>query len=97
MRSLKIYVLFFLVGVGVGVGFAQDPSTTVNDPTEDLFDIETVIGDIISPWGLVFLNDGSMLISDRGGALIIFKDNKKSFVKNTPEVVAKGQGGFLDL
>ena len=95
MRSLKIYVLFFLVGVGVG--FAQDPSTTVNDPTEDLFDIETVIGDIISPWGLVFLNDGSMLISDRGGALIIFKDNKKSFVKNTPEVVAKGQGGFLDL
>jgi len=97
MKSLKIYVLFFLVGVGVGVGFAQDPSTTVNDPTEDLFDIETVIGDIISPWGLVFLNDGSMLISDRGGALIIFKDNKKSFVKNTPEVVAKGQGGFLDL
>lgn len=38
-----------------------------------------------------------MLISEKNGTLIHFKDGQKTKVKNVPEVYQRGQGGLLDL
>lgn len=94
--SKTFITLLFLIAFTQTI-FAQDLPNLVNDPKIDIVDVETVIEDVISPWGLVFLKDGSMLITDRGGDLILFKDGKKTIVRNTPEVYANNQGGLLDL
>lgn len=95
MSKTLITLLFFIVFSSTI--FAQDQPNLVNDSKVDLVRVETVVEDVISPWGLVFLKDGSMLITDRGGDLILFKDGKKTIVRNTPEVYANNQGGLLDL
>lgn len=46
---------------------------------------------------MAFLPDGSMLVTEKKGELIHFKDGKKISVKNVPEVYNRGQGGLLDL
>ena len=58
---------------------------------------ETVVGNLDIAWGMVFLPDGSMLIAEQEGKLIHFKDNRKTLVKNIPEVFYKNQGGLMDL
>ena len=93
-KPLFTTVLLFLFSLTI---VAQDPPNRVSDPKDDLFKVETIISDISSPWGLVFLKDGSMLISDRGGDLILYKGGTKTIVKNTPEVYDNNQGGLLDL
>ncbi len=94
--SKTFITLLFLIAFTQTI-FAQDLPNLVNDPKMDIVDVETVVEEVISPWGLVFLKDGSMLITDRGGDLILFKDGKKTIVRNTPEVYANNQGGLLDL
>lgn len=76
---------------------AQEIPNQVNEPTSVDFTVETVVDSIASPWGMVFLEDSSMLITDRKGELILFKEGKKTLIKNLPPVYARGQGGLLDL
>ncbi len=51
------------------------------------------------PWGLAFLPDGRLLVTERPGRLrIIAKDGHLSApVGGVPPVVARGQGGLLDV
>lgn len=58
---------------------------------------ETVVDGLDIAWGMVFLPDGSILISEQEGNMILFKDGEKTTVKNVPEVFYENQGGLLDL
>ena len=51
------------------------------------------------PWGLAFLPDGRMLVTERPGRLrIVAKDGTLSEpIKGVPEVFAHGQGGLLGV
>ncbi len=60
--------------------------------------LEPVIEDVSSPWGLVSLQDGSLLISDRSGDLWkVAPDKSKTKITGVPAVLAEGQGGLFDL
>ncbi len=63
------------------------------------FDVVTVAQGLDKPWGLAFLPDGRMLVTERSGALrIVSKDGKLSApLGGVPKVDAKGQGGLLDV
>jgi len=62
------------------------------------YKIETVVNDLDIPWGLEFLPDGQLLISERNGDLLVcMPGSKPQKVGNVPKVLAKGQGGLLDL
>lgn len=58
---------------------------------------EKVVGGLSVPWGMVWLPDGSMLITEREGELIHFKNGKKTKIENVPKVYIQGQGGLLDI
>lgn len=79
------------------VACGQEVDREVVAPRKVNYTYETVVPDITSPWGMVFLPDGSMLISERSGELIHFKNGKKTEIDNPPDVWARGQGGLLDL
>ena len=61
--------------------------------------VETIASGLENPWGLAFLPDGRMLVTERPGRLrIIAKDGAKSEpLKGVPELFAQGQGGLLDV
>lgn len=52
-----------------------------------------------NPWGLAFLPDGSMLITERPGRLRLFKDGAlvAEALPGLPEVATVGQGGLMDI
>ncbi len=49
------------------------------------------------PWGIVWLADGSMLVSERSGKLLRINNTTKVEIEGLPEIYARGQGGLLDL
>ncbi len=50
------------------------------------------------PWGLAFLPDGSMLVTERSGQLLLLQNGgPPSPIAGVPEVRASGQGGLLDV
>lgn len=58
---------------------------------------ELVVPELDIPWGMVFMPDGSMLITEKDGRIIHFVNGKKSEVTGGPEVYLRGQGGLLDI
>jgi len=63
------------------------------------FDVVTVAEGLVSPWGLAFLPDGRMLVTEKPGQLrIVTADGKLSPpVSGLPMVDARTQGGLLDV
>ncbi len=61
--------------------------------------VETIADGLDHAWGMAVLPDGRLLITERSGTLrIVDKHGVVSdSVVGTPEVVAKGQGGMLDV
>jgi glucose/arabinose dehydrogenase len=60
--------------------------------------LETISEGLNHPWGIAFLPSGDMLVTERSGTLnIITQDGQKTPIQGTPEVVAKSQGGLLDV
>ena len=62
-------------------------------------DVETVAGGLVHPWGLAFLPDGRMLVTERPGRMrIVTRDGQLSApLTGVPDVWATGQGGLLDV
>ncbi|MGE0724950.1 MAG: PQQ-dependent sugar dehydrogenase [Alphaproteobacteria bacterium] len=61
--------------------------------------VETVAKGLENPWGLAFLPDGRMLVTERPGRLrIVARDGGLSEpLEGLPRVHARGQGGLLDV
>ncbi|WP_396148578.1 PQQ-dependent sugar dehydrogenase [Flavobacterium sp.] len=58
---------------------------------------ETLASDIAIPWGMTWLPDGSMLVTEKSGIIYHVKNKTKTEITNVPKVVARGQGGLLDI
>ena len=60
----------------------------------------TVAEGLVNPWGLAFLPDGRMLVTEKAGRLRIVSADGKQLsepVAGLPTVDARGQGGLLDV
>lgn len=50
------------------------------------------------PWGLAFLPDGSLLVTERVGRMWILREGRtRQLVVGLPSMVTSGQGGLLDV
>ncbi len=60
--------------------------------------LETVVTGLDIPWGLAFLPNNDMLITERNGDFYRFSESRGlEFIMGAPEVLARGQGGLLDV
>lgn len=95
MKKSIAFLSFFVVLSYFSCG--QKAENKINLPTMSSFSPELLVGEIQIPWGLAFLPDNSLLITDKVGKLYHFKDGKKSPISNVPKVYLRGQGGLLDI
>jgi aldose sugar dehydrogenase len=66
--------------------------------TEELtLEAETIASGLSHPWGMSELPDGSILVTERGGALWRIAEGEKTRISGVPQVAAVGQGGLLDI
>ncbi|SDS32404.1 Glucose/arabinose dehydrogenase, beta-propeller fold [Formosa sp. Hel1_31_208] len=82
----------FLIGLFSLFACAQD-----KNPVNNKHSYEIIVPELSNPWGFAFLPDGSMLINEKAGNMIHFKNGKKSQIDGLPEVYIRGQGGLLDI
>lgn len=92
---------FALIAVGLtllvaGAGFGQ---SEIHYAAGHNFRVVTVVDGLEVPWGMVFLPDGDLLITERPGRLRIVRDGVllPDAVPGVPEVLARGQGGLMDV
>jgi len=66
---------------------------------EHAINVRIVVQGLEHPWGLAFLPDGRMLVTEREGRLRVVRDGKLDLrpVGGLPPIEASGQGGLLDV
>ena len=96
--TLALVALLALAGCGAGEATQGQDSPRAPGPRDGL-EVGTVARGLEHPWGLAFLPDGRMLVTERPGRLrIVTADGRVSApVAGVPEVYARGQGGLLDV
>lgn len=78
--------------------FANKPSSNVFSSEGMTVSLDTIATGFDSPWGFAQLPNRDYLISDRSGTLYyVDQKRNKTAIQGTPEVMAKGQGGLLDV
>ena len=75
----------------------KESSITAVSPETINYTTEVIVPELNIPWGMVFLPDDSMLITEKEGKLIHYIDGVKSNIDGLPTVLARGQGGLLDI
>lgn len=80
--------------------YADNASTTNNElPSSQKIKVDTIVTGLQNPWGMAFLPDKRILVTEKSGSIRVIKDRKLQPEKlsGVPEVYANGQGGLLDI
>jgi glucose/arabinose dehydrogenase len=107
MRSLKTWTLY-RIGAALAVSLfatAQSGGAMTQDVDKTYiskahkFKINVIADGMQNPWSLAFLPDGGMLVTERPGRLRLIAQGKlqQQPLAGVPQVVARGQGGLLDV
>jgi glucose/arabinose dehydrogenase len=78
----------------------QSDAITAAAPAATQLKVVTVHSGLSHPWGLAFLPDGSMLVTERAGALRRVSADGQTIsppIAGVPAVFHSGQGGLLDV
>jgi aldose sugar dehydrogenase len=107
----KFLPLIFVLGISTMVksctpkeddGNPVEPSSELKFTTKTekmTVKVDTLHTSFQNPWGMTWLGDGRMLVTERKGEILIFKDDKfiGQKVQGLPAVYANGQAGLLDI
>jgi glucose/arabinose dehydrogenase len=100
MRTLLLAAAHALILQGLAPGYsAFAAQTDAPAAPRTAIKVETVAKGLTHPWGLQFLPDGRMLVTERPGRLrIVARDGTLlPVIAGVPKVHASGQGGLLDV
>ena len=97
LKHLSLIVLWFVFPIEAD---DTDWDAGIVNTEKVSFQVQTFIDGFEIPWGMAFLPDNRMLVTDRIGDLWIVAIDGKDKVKvigEVPNVRSKGQGGMLDV
>jgi glucose/arabinose dehydrogenase len=97
MKQNYCSALLFLATMGIACAQDRTIGPEIITPEVQNYTVETVVEGLKIPWGMTFLPDGSMLITEKEGEMIHFKDGQKIILEGLPEVTVQGQGGLMDV
>jgi len=69
------------------------------DTTEFSVTAQTIYDSLKNPWAMAWLPDGRLLVTERSGEILVFKNDKFTGEKlsGVPAVFNEGQGGLMDI
>jgi len=97
---IKLSVLLvWLIGCAPGPVQGQAPRSPTPASVNGMVQVQSIAKGLEHPWGLDFLPDKRMLVTERPGRLrLVGTDGRISEpLTGVPEVYASGQGGLLDV
>lgn len=102
LKPAEIEELADLILKGIEEGkkfnFSEKPTSPIFSSEDMTVKLDTVVSQLNSPWGLAFLPNNELLITDRSGEVYrLTAERKKIKITGAPEVLAEGQGGMLDV
>ncbi|MDP3526684.1 MAG: PQQ-dependent sugar dehydrogenase [Hoeflea sp.] len=92
-----------IAAASLSVAFVLAPASAVmardTIATKEVrIDVEVLASGLDHPWAVEPLPDGGLLVTERSGALRLVRDGDVSApISGVPKVVARGQGGLLDI
>lgn len=91
-------LLCTLLAVGACARAAETPVAPVT-AAADALEVQQVAQGLEQPWGLAFLPDGRMLVTEKAGTLRLVdaQGQVSAPLAGVPKVVVRGQGGLLDV
>lgn len=95
LTTLSLFISFLFVTVSC----SGQPDIPISE-SERNYEVETVVSaqNIDVPWGMAWLPDGDLLVTERSGQLKLFRGGElQQTISGTPEVWAESQGGLLDI
>ncbi len=97
--AARLSRLMALLALSFFVAGSQAQEVIEADSATTGLRIVSVAEGLTHPWGLAFLPDGRMLVTEREGSLRIVtpKGEVGPALKGLPEIVSRGQGGLLDV
>lgn len=93
----KMKIIPFLIASFIALISCGQRDKNIVVPNSINYTTELIVSDLNNPWGMAFLPDGSLLITEKSGVLIHVENGVKNRVQNVPEVLLIGQGGLLDI
>ncbi|MGA0373135.1 MAG: PQQ-dependent sugar dehydrogenase [Flavobacteriaceae bacterium] len=76
---------------------SQENPPEVKTPDQSEFTTETVVEGIDIPWGMDFISENEILVTEKKGILYRVSNGKKTEVSGLPEIYQRGQGGLMDI
>lgn len=97
LSSFSVFAVFLTFGCGARTATLPPEGAITSE--QATFQVELVADGLDSPWGMAFLPDGDMLVTERPGRLRLVTNGALApdAIAGTPEVFARGQGGLLDV
>ncbi|WP_046003312.1 PQQ-dependent sugar dehydrogenase [Pseudoalteromonas rubra] len=99
MKKTLNKIALSLIFISSQAAAAVEPQTIPVAKSANDYQLELVAKGIQIPWGMVWLNDTELLVTDRSGQLRMIKEGKllDKPIEGVPEVHAERQGGLLDI
>jgi glucose/arabinose dehydrogenase len=96
---MKKYLFFvFLLAVTFSCKHTtKENDVAINSEVQRTYSTKRIVDNLSNPWGMTWLPDGSMLITEKSGDIIRFQNGTKAKIDNVPDVYERGQGGLLDI
>jgi glucose/arabinose dehydrogenase len=88
-----------IIVVLLSLSFALTLSSQPMDYTKSNLKLQTelVVDGLDIPWGMDWLPDGQLIVSEKSGHLFVVRNGVKREVFGLPSIFHKGQGGLLDV
>ncbi len=93
---IAVLAILFLISQGC----AHSSETAIFESEQHRFRLATLVEGLDHPWGMAFLPDGSLLVTERPGRLRLIKDDalvSEPIAGLPSQIEAQGQGGLLDV
>ncbi len=95
---MKTKILIILAALLIA-GCTPETIETGTEITETGFSVESIKSDFDGPWGMAFINETHLLVTESIGevSLVNLETRESTRLNGVPEVESRGQGGLLGI
>ena len=90
-------MIFVVIATSTFSCSAQENPPKINTPVKINYSYEVIVDSLDIPWGMSFIDENDLLVTEKNGILYRVKDGIKKKVRGLPPIYLRGQGGLLDI